>query len=95
MKGLRTILKAITPGIVIYLVLLFAFGCQTPKYEVENVDYYVVDSVWILPPGHQSTMQFDPLYCHEHNSKVSCTRRPTKVGDTIFFYYIKVVKDSI
>lgn len=77
------------------LLVLILASCQTPEYEIVKIENYVVDSVWTLPPGHQSTMQVDPVYCYRYDNQIHCRRQPIKVGDTISFHYIKVVKDTI
>lgn len=88
--SLKILAKGLLPGIVVAALLLLFFACTPPKYDTVRVEYEVVDSVWIVPPGHTSTMQFDPMYYYKTESRIYNTRCKVRVGDTIYFKYIKV-----
>ena len=80
-------------GILLGLILLV--GCQEREFEVVQTKHHVIDSVWKIPPGHLSTMQLNTLYCYEIEGNIIRTQQKIKVGDTIFFYYLKSVKDTL
>jgi len=87
--------KVIWLPLLIFLLLTILFGCGKNDYQVTKTEYHVIDSVWVVPPGHESTMQFDPMYCYIKDNKVVKTRQRLKAGDTVWYKWLKrVEKDS-
>lgn len=79
----------------ILLGLIFLMGCQGEEFEVVKTKYHVIDSVWKIPPGHPSTIQLNVLYCYKRGNQIVRTRQKVKVGDTVFYYYLKRIKDTL
>jgi len=75
--------KVLWLPVLVFLILSILFGCKQNDYQVAKIEYHVIDSVWIIPLGHESTMQFDPMYCYMKDNKVVKTRQQLKAGDTI------------
>ena len=80
-------------GVLLGLILFT--GCQKGEFEIVETKYHVIDSVWKIPPGHISTMQLNTVYCYKKENQIIRTRQKVKVGDTIFFHYLKRVEDTL
>lgn len=75
--------------------ILTLASCQQAKFETVKTEYHVIDSVWVVPPGHVSTVQLDPLYCYMKDGQIIKSRQRLKTGDTVWYKWLKrVEKDS-
>ena len=84
--------RLIWAPLIIFMLLLALVGCQKYKQKEVSVEYLVVDSVWILPPGKISTIQVSPVYCYKRNNQVIRSVSKVEVGDTIVYKTIKLTK---
>ena len=59
------------------------------------MEYCIVDSVSIIPPGNISQFQLDPIYVYKCGNDIRQTKSKVQVGDTIIHKWIKVTEDTL